>query len=129
MTKEFSNEVVVDSTYPGMHVKELMPSLNKEDNWERMLPEQEDGERPTSCPTPCPSVPLHNDEGIRLEGNPEMSGWTQGETCHEPRMDDGGLATTDLGVVDDNDIHQSVRSEDGSDHGQDETLLQRAGRS
>ena len=121
MTKEFSNEAVVDSTHPGMHVKELMPSLNKEDNWERMLPEQEDVERPTSHH-------LHNDEGIRLEGNPEMSGWTQGETCHEHRMD-GGLATTDLGVVDDNDIHQSVRSEDGSDHGQDETLLQRAGRS
>ena len=75
MTKEFSSKAAVDGTYPGM------PGLTKQGNMERMPPEQEDGEgpqRPTSCPTLCPSVLLYHDEGIRLEGDPELSVWTQG---------------------------------------------------
>ena len=60
-----------------------------------------------------------------LEGDPELSVWTQEGTFHEPRMDYWGLTMTDLGMVDDK--CQSVKGEDDLDHGQEETLLQVAG--
>ena len=90
---------MVDDTYP---VTEVLPRLTVQGDTERVPPEPKYGGvpepvRPPSCPGLSPLIPPHHGTGTSVEGDPELSGWTQGETILGPGVVEWDIAMTECG--------------------------------
>ena len=89
----------------GTHqITELVPKLTAQGDIDRIPPDKEDGLLPK--PVRSPSGPARGllpppQADTRLEGGPELSGRTPGETPFEPGVANWGIVRTELGKVDD----------------------------